>query len=169
MGCDPWSYGETVCEILGRETSPEARARARWACSADVLRNLAEYRPAPKPHEPVELRPLRLVDGVEEVRAAIGVKPTLGRTFGVWRALVTSWEAENASKLHVLATTLLTLIELRELFEPEDVDKAIAQVGDWVSRVWRVEVPLGQGANLRVWATRKTRSLDLLPWDWRAV
>ena len=130
---DAWTYGDAVCDLLGAAQNPEERAKARWQCCAEVLRNLGHYRPQHAPIEPPEVRPLRLLD-FEEVRKACEAKPNVARAFGYWRAEVTAWEADNAGKLYCLAWCLLTLIELRAFFEPETVDQAIGHVGDWIEQ-----------------------------------
>jgi hypothetical protein len=169
MTCDlerALSYGSAISDLLGAVSTPDGRALAKWKCCDDVVRHLGEYRPYPVPPEPLEVQRLRRAD-LEDMRQAFERDSSLAFKFGTWRAEVARWECENAARVQLLATTVLTLIELRDHFEPEAVDRAIGTVGDWVSRVWRADVPIT--GDVRAWATNATFRSDVLPREWRRL
>ena len=162
----PTPLHESLVTLMTSGTSPAERAQARMEVCAEVLRHLGSYVPHPWPVEPEFLPDLRDLTAAE-VRAHLKGNKERATQFGTWRMHVTNVEAQNAARLSVLGQTLLTLIELREAFEPESIDQAIAGVGDWVSRVWMTEVPLE--GDLRSWSVRVTRNLTVLPVHWRSV
>lgn len=161
------SLHEVLPMILGASGDPADRARARSEICADVLRNLGAYVPHPFPNEPSEVLGLRGLDG-EEIRKLIRPSKETQHIFGTWRAQVTNVEAANAGRLSVLGSTVITLIELRKWFDPDDIERAVDMLRDWVRQVWRVEVP-AEAHQLRGWATRATLNLTYLPPAWRGL
>jgi len=83
-------------------------------------------------------------------------------------AHVTETEARNAGRLVTVAGTLQTLADLhRKSTDPDRVAARLATLGRFVEQAWGTAIPLS--GDLRAWAARITRRVDLLPRDWREL
>jgi hypothetical protein len=145
------------------------RDMATWSLWLEVRQNMGAYLPAKEPapsHQIGELSKLEL----SEARALLhdSDNSKIAFAFGQWRAVVTEHEARNAGRLMALAQLVQALTAARlRASKPEAVDQALAQLGEFIARQWRTDVPLG--GDVRTWSSRITRRPDLLPFVWREI
>ena len=166
-------WARLVERLLAGDDGRE-RYRSQWLACCEVVQNVEWYHPLEYDAFPVLLQTssghaLTPKDIEERGRDLKGETTTaLGVMFGWWRAHVTELEALNAGRLQTLAATLQTLADLHHRSShPEQVNGRIAELGDFVERVWRTSIPMG--GDIRAWSVRITRRYDLLPRDWREL
>lgn len=156
-------FGAAVCDALGA-VDETARANAELEVAGEVVSHLGDYVPVDMPRFPAELTAWRHMDVTEIQSALANPNLNVGPVFTEYRLKVTEYEAQNAQRLLVLCSTFHSLIRARAQ-KPRQVDQAIATIGGWIERVWRLEPPLS--GDLRSWARSKTWRLDVLPRAWR--
>jgi hypothetical protein len=157
-----------VACLMSRDDGRD-RFRAQWLACCEVVNNPDWYRPVAFDERPPLLDFLTPKDILERGRNPKDDSTTpLGTIFGGWRAHVTDVEARNASRLQTLAVTLQTLADLhRKSTDPDVVRTRVAELGEFVERVWRTSIPMS--GDVRAWSVRITRRFDLLPQDWREL
>jgi hypothetical protein len=149
------------------------RSRALWQACVEVLRNLDAYRPIDFARLPPMLEKTSVSEIVSSSARAATQQEQTGKNvvaaFSTWRAHVTEVEALNASRLHMLASTLRTLADLHaKSAQPEIVLARLADIGAFIECAWGVAIPLS-GGDIRAWAQRRTRRYDLLSIEWREL
>lgn len=136
---------------------------AWWQHCCEIAACLDDYVPVKFGDAPLQLRPY--LTNLQGLIDAIKSEP-FALVFGGWRAYVTETEAQNARRLGVLADAVARLREMRErAVNPDMIETKLLELGQFVVGRYRVIQPLD--AVVRLWATRATRRMDLLPGEWR--
>lgn len=155
-----------VCTTLDPSADTLDRAQGELVVCGEVLRHLNTYVPYPAPNLPPELNAFGRMS--HEERGTALSSPNVAQAFGAYRYAVTEMEGANATRLHVLCSTVQTLARLRaQAREPAVVDRTLETIGTWVERVWRVAPPLA--GELRDWCRKQTWRPDVLPYAWRSL
>lgn len=166
-------FGPHICMALEPGPVDESkRVQGELIVCGEVVRHLNTYVPHPMPSLPHELNGFGRMSHQDRLAALThpvsGGMSATGHAFAAYRFEVTDAEASNAARLQVLCSTVRVLARLRNKAEhPTVADLAMETVGNWVARIWRVEVPLE--GDLRLWCWRQTLRLDVLPNAWRTL